>query len=80
MYKKWVDRLATDEFADELILVAVAIEMKIRIVCVPFTPATATRQWVIATYQDAASVIPDDRNIYVGNNDVHYVWLTRSTQ
>jgi hypothetical protein len=80
MYKQWVDRLATDEFADELILVAVAIEMKIRIVCVPFTPATATRPWVIATYQDAASVIPDDRNIYVGNNDVHYVWLTRSTQ
>ena len=80
MYKQWVDRLATNEFADELILVAVAIEMKIRIVCVPFTPATATRPWVIATYQDAASVIPDDRSIYVGNNDVHYVWLTRSTQ
>ena len=79
MYKRWVSRLSTNEFADELVLVAVAIELKIRIVCVPFTPATATRPWVVATYQDAASATPDERNIYVGNNDVHYMWLSQST-
>ena len=78
MYKQWVHKLAINEFADELVLVAVAIELKIRIVCVPFTPAAASRPWVITTYQDAASIIPDDRNIYVGNNDVHYMWLSRS--
>jgi hypothetical protein len=78
MYKTWVRRLATNEFADELVLVAVAIELKIRIVSVPFTPTTAARPWVISTIQDAASVIPDDRNIYMGNNDVHYMWLSRS--
>ena len=76
MYKRWVSRLASNEFADELILVAVAIELQVRIVCVPFTPATATRPWIITTYQDAASVIPDDRNIYLGNNDVHYMWIS----
>jgi hypothetical protein len=79
MYKHWVSRLATNEFADELILVAVAIELKVRIVCVPLTPATAARPWIITTYQDAAPVIPDDRNIYLGNNDVHYMWLSRLT-
>ena len=67
------------EFADELILVAVAIELKVRIVCVPFTPAEAARPWIITEYQDATSVIPDDRTIYLGNNDVHYMWLSRLT-
>ena len=78
MYRKWVGKLATDEFADELVLVAVAIELRIRIVCVPYTPTTASRPWVITTYQDVASVVPDDRNIYLGNNDVHYMWLSRA--
>ena len=78
MYKHWVGRLATKEFADELVLIAVAIELRIRIVCVPFTPAMAARPWVITTYQDVASVVPEDRNVYLGNNDVHYMWLSRS--
>ena len=75
VYNTWFNRLATNEFADELVLVAVAIELNIRIVVVPFTPAAATRPWVITTYQDAASIILDNPNIYVGNNDVHYMWL-----
>ena len=78
MYKHWVGRLATKEFADELVLIAVAIELRIRIVCVPFTPAMAARPWVITTYLDVASVVPEDRNVYLGNNDVHYMWLSRS--
>ena len=71
--------MASNEFADELVLVAVAIELKLRIVVTPFTPATAIRPWAITEYQDATAVIPDDRNIYMGNNDVHYMWLSRST-
>ena len=78
MYKNWVGRVATKEFADELILVAVAVELKVRIVVVPFTRADAPKPWVISTYQDATSIIPEDRNIYVGNNDVHYMWISQS--
>ena len=77
MYKRWVSRLATNEFADELVLVAVAIELKIRILCIPFTPSAATKPWVITTYQDTISAIADNRNVYIGNNDVHYMWLSR---
>ena len=78
VYKTWVNRLATNEFADELVLVAVAIELNIRIVVAPCTPAAATRPWAITTYQDAASIFLDNRNIHVGNNDVHNMWLSRS--
>jgi hypothetical protein len=80
MYTRWVTRLASNEFADELVLVAVAIELKIRILCIPFTPSTATKPWVISIYQDTILDIPDTRNVYVGNNDVHYMWLARETQ
>jgi hypothetical protein len=76
MYERWVNRLAKNEFADELVIVAVAIELKIRIICVPFTPSTSERPWAITTYQESASAIPEDRNIYLGNNDVHYMWLS----
>lgn len=58
--------------------IAAAIELKIRIVVAPFTQADAARPWVISTYQDAASIIPENRNVYLGNNDVHYMWLSRS--
>ena len=80
MYKKWVARLAEHEFADELVLVAVAMELKILIICVPFTPPDAASQWVITRYQNAASDIPDNRNVYLGNNNMHYMWLSPSIQ
>ncbi len=80
MYKRWISRLAINEFADKLVLVAVAIELKIRIVCVPFTLSSDTRPWVISTYQETGSAIPDNRNIFVGSNDVHYMWLSRSDE
>jgi hypothetical protein len=79
MYKRWVEKLATREFADELVVVAVAMELKIAIVCVPHTPQEAASQWVVSTYQDSDSAIPHDRMIYLGNNDVHYMWLSRPT-
>ena len=45
-------------------------ELKIRILCIPFTPSTATKQWVITIYQDTISAIADNRNVYVGNNEL----------
>ena len=79
MCKQWVERLATRDFADELVLLAMAFELKIRIVCVPSTPPEATTPWVISTYQDNGGHVPEDRNVYFGNNDVHYMRLSRLT-
>ena len=75
-YKNWLANLATKAFADELVLVAVAMELKVRIVAVPFTPSDSMGAWAISTYHDADALVPEDRNIYLGNNDVHYIWLS----
>ena len=72
-----VGRLAQNEYADELVVVAVAIELKIRIVCVPFTPPAASGLWKISTYQDSEGGAPREPTVYMGNNDVHYMWLSR---
>ena len=80
MYKTWVRRLAVDEFADELVVVAVACELKIRIVCIPFTPDSAGMPWSISTYYASAVRAPNDCIIYLGNNDVHYMWLDSKPQ
>ena len=77
-YKTWVKKLADWEFADELVVVAVAIELKIRVVCVPFTPPSAAGLWAISTYLDSQGGVPADRTVHVGNNDVHYMFLHRS--
>jgi hypothetical protein len=78
MYKSWVARLATREYADELVVLAVALELKVSIVCVPFTPPDAATAWVISTYRDHHAAIPDNLQVHMGNNDVHYMWLARS--
>ena len=75
MYKTWVRRLAVDEFADELVVVAVACELKIRIVCIPFTPDSARMHWSISRYHDSAVRAPSDCIIHLGNNDMHYMWI-----
>ena len=38
MYNNWVRKLATNEYADELVILACARELKLKLVCVPFTP------------------------------------------
>ena len=43
-YTNWVGRLATREYADELVVLAVALELKVKIMCVPHTPPSATGQ------------------------------------
>ena len=73
-YKTWVQRLANREFADELVILAVTLELNIRIVCIPHTRSGAVRPWAISTYSPPNA--PAGNEIVLGNNDVHYMWLT----
>ena len=75
-YKNWVQKLATKEYADELVVVACALELRIRIVCIPHTPNGLTR-WKISYYQPPGAQLPDGKTVFLGNNDVHYMWLAR---
>ena len=73
LYTRWVQKLATKEYADELVVMSVALEFGIRITVVPFTPPTALVQWAITSYgPENATVV-----VHMGNNDVHYVYLSR---
>ena len=74
-YKYWVQKLATKEYADELVVLACAEEFKIRIVCVPHTPGGVLPKWSISKYQPPNQLVTEDQTIYLGNNDVHYMWL-----
>ena len=74
MYARWVEKLATREWADELVVVSVALELGVRITVIPYTPPLQNVQWVIRPYgpEDAEHVL------YLGNNDVHYVYLSKA--
>ena len=72
-YKNWVRKLATKEYADELVVVACALEFNVRIVCIPHTPS-GMMPWKISTYQPSGPPLQDAKTIYVGNNDVHYMF------
>ena len=71
-YKAWVERLSQREYAGELVVVAVAMEFGIRIVCVLFTPQQAPQPWSVSTDPNADTVVESDCTILLGNNDVHY--------
>ena len=71
-YNKWVGKLATKEYADELVVLAVALELGIRICCIPHTPASSSDPWAPSSYGTG------DATIYIGNNDVHYVYLSQA--
>ena len=74
-YKRWVAKFATNEFADELVVRAVAIELHVRITCLPYTPP-GQRDWQISHYSPVRSVVPDSKTVILANDDVHYVWLS----
>ena len=76
MYRKWVRRLSTSEYADELVVMAAALELRIRICCIPYTPASAVSPWAPSTYGVAALPGSAGGVIYLGNNDVHDVYLS----
>ena len=79
MYKQWVEKLDTREYADELVLLAVALELPVRLVVIPYTPQSSDRPWVITSYAAPGMGLDGTRTIYFGNNDVHYVYLSRDT-
>jgi hypothetical protein len=74
MYKIWVEKLSTKEYADELVVLACAAEFNVKLVCVPHTPGGGA-EWQIFGYAPPHEDVPEDRTIYLGNNDVHYMWL-----
>ena len=71
----WVQKLASTEYADELVVLAVAVELSIRIVIIPYTPEDALAHWAIPTYGSTGAAPDAGRTIYLGNNDIHYVYL-----
>ena len=78
VYTQWVQKLATREYADELVLLAVALELPVRLVVIPYTPSSANQPWVITSYGAPNMELDDTRTIYLGNNDVHCVYLSRA--
>eukprot|EP00973_Karenia_brevis_P026625 3673515-Karenia_brevis.AAC.1 len=40
-YTRWVQKLASREYADEVVILATAADLRVNIVCVPFTPTNA---------------------------------------
>ena len=74
MYARWVQKLATREYADELVLLCVAMELGIRITVIPYTPPVANAPWAITAYGPEGA----EHVLYLGNNDVHYVYLSRT--
>ena len=75
LYERWVAKLAFKEYSDELVVVAVALELSIRITVIPYTPESALHPWAIPTYDSTGVAQDARRTIYLGNNDVHYVYL-----
>ena len=75
LYESWVNKLAFKEYADELVVLAVALELSIRIVDIPYTPESAVHPWKIPTYGSTGAAQDASRTIYLGNNDVHFVYL-----
>ena len=77
-YRQWIGTVAKGEFADELILAAAAKYLQVCITTVPHTPP-GRNAWAIAQLPSQelwpSAGITDE--IGMGNNDVHYVWLTR---
>jgi hypothetical protein len=76
-YKTWLSRVSTHEFADELVLAATAQLIRVFIITVPYTPASALNQWRISSHpepgSDLARGLLDDQRIILGNDDVHYM-------
>jgi hypothetical protein len=81
-YHAWLKKVALHEFADELVLSATAKFLDIVITVVPATPSNAAAQWRICEMpcherQVELGYAADHPKITLGNNDVHYVMLSR---
>ena len=71
-FKQWLTRVAAQEFADELVLLAIALHLRLWIVALP-----AKAKWAVAEYPLHAKRtefnIRENRRILLGNNNLHYV-------
>ena len=68
-------KLATRGYADELVVLCVALELGIRITVIPYTPPAAIGQWAVATYGRGDT----EHVLRLGNNDARYVYLSQAT-
>ena len=50
MYLRWVQKLATREYADELVVLCVSLELGIRITIIPYSPPSAIGQWAVTIW------------------------------
>ena len=75
-YRRWLQDVATSAFADELVVAAVAWFLRIKIVVVPFTRRRNAARWRISEYQPPGELLPMNRTVFLGNDDLHYVWLS----
>ena len=75
MYLRWVQKLATREYANELVVLCVALELGIRITIIPYTPPSAIGHWAVTTYGHADA----EHVLRFGNNDAHDVYLSQAT-
>ena len=80
-YRTWIQRVGQREFADEIIMAAVALMLELHFVCIPHTPETSQRDWKVREHPGQAARgqlgLDQTRTVVLGNNDVHYVWLCR---
>jgi hypothetical protein len=68
-YGEWLERVAEDGFADELIVSAVSGTLCARIVVVP-----AEKHWALSEYGgDQEGDVSN--TVYLGNDNMHFVWL-----
>ena len=77
-YKDWVGKSAVNKFADELVVRATAIELRVWIICVPYTPP-GQPDWAISKYAPVGYDVPESKMVVLGNDDLHYVWLSTAT-
>ena len=70
-FKQWLNGIATREFADELVLLAIALHLRIWIVALP-----ANAKWAVTEYphydKRRELNIRENRRIMLGNDDLHY--------
>jgi hypothetical protein len=75
-YRRWLQDVATKGFADELVVASTAIFWRIKIVVVSFTRRRNVPLWRISEYQPPGEPLPMSRIVFLGNGDLHYVWLS----
>ena len=77
MCRKRVQKLSSCEFADELVVMDVALELRIRIRCILHTRDSAVSPWAPSTYGPLPLPGGAGDIIYGGNNDARYVYLSQ---